>query len=167
MNEINFLVKKFSLAPHPEGGYFKETYRSTDKIKQQALSENYNGDRNHSTCIYYLLTSDTFSAFHKINQDEVWHFYSGSPLKLHVITDAGEYYEHIIGNNFSEGEIPQFVVPGGYWFAAKTTNPYSYSFVGCTVSPGFDFEDFVLPKRKELVTKFPEHEEIITQLTRI
>ncbi len=113
-----------------------------------------------------MLTSDTFSAFHKINQDEIWHFYEGSALKLYVISDKGEYSEHVIGNDFAAGQVPQFVVPGGHWFAAKTIETDSYSFVGCTVSPGFDFADFVLPKREELISKFPQHQEIISQLTR-
>ncbi|WP_420601089.1 cupin domain-containing protein [Flagellimonas sp.] len=165
MSEIDFLIEKFNLALHPEGGYFKESYRSTEKIEQRALPKNYQGDRNHSTCIYFLLTSNTFSAFHKINQDEIWHFYAGSPLKLYIISDSGKYSEHIIGNNFSAGQVPQFVVPGGHWFAAKTIDANGYSFVGCTVAPGFDFADFVLPERMTLIEKFPQHEAVITMLT--
>ncbi|WP_190811649.1 cupin domain-containing protein [Flagellimonas sp. S3867] len=167
MSEVDFLIEKFDLSPHPEGGYFKETYRSAEEIEETALPNDYKGSRNHSTCIYFLLTSDTFSAFHKISQDEIWHFYSGSPLKLYLISDNGAYSEYIIGNDFSNGQVAQFVVPGGYWFAAKTIKPNSYSFVGCTVAPGFDFADFVLPERQELIDKFPQHEDIITRLTRI
>ena len=166
MNNIEFLIEKFDLSPHPEGGYFKETYRSAETIEEIALPKNYKGSRNHSTCIYFLLTSNIFSAFHKINQDEIWHFYSGSPLKLYIISDKGEYSEHIVGNEFSSEQVAQFVVPGDHWFAAKTIKPNSYSFVGCTVAPGFDFADFVLPKRNELIAKFPQHEKVITLLTR-
>lgn len=155
------------MEPHPEGGYFKETYRSFGFMEKNTLPTEYSGKRNYSTCIFFLLTSDTYSAFHKINQDEIWHFYAGSPLKLYIISDKGEYSEHFIGNDFSAGQIPQFVVPGGHWFAAKTTEPDNYSFVGCTVSPGFDFADFVLPKRNELIRLFPQHKEIITQFTRV
>lgn len=167
MIDVDFLIKKFDLNPHPEGGYYRETYRSSESIEQSALPENYKGSRNHSTCIYFLLTSDTFSAFHKINQDEIWHFYSGSPLKLYVISDKGDYSEHIIGNDFTHEQVAQFVVPAGHWFAAKTVEPNSYSFVGCTVAPGFDFADFVLPEREELLSKFPQHSEMITALTRV
>ncbi|MGX1931049.1 cupin domain-containing protein [Flagellimonas sp. 2504JD4-2] len=166
MNEVDFLIKKFDLQPHPEGGYFKETYRSSGVIEQTALPLSYQGARNHATCIYFLLTSNTFSAFHKIIQDEIWHFYAGSPLKIYMISDNGEYSEQVIGNDFSAGQVAQFVVPGGYWFAAKTIEPDSYSFVGCTVSPGFDFADFVLPKRTELLDKFPQYEAIIKRFTR-
>lgn len=165
MSDIEFLITKFNLKPHPEGGYFSETYRSEGQIPASTLPSSYSGNRNFSTAIYFLLTSDTFSAFHRINQDEIWHFYSGSPLKLYLISDKGEYSEQNIGNDFSDGQVPQFVVPGGYWFAAKTINPDSFSFVGCTVAPGFDFDDFVLPKRDELIAKFPKHQEIIKRLT--
>ncbi|MEO0507882.1 MAG: cupin domain-containing protein [Bacteroidota bacterium] len=166
MTDIDFLIKKFDLKPHPEGGYFKETYRSPGVITQTGLPENYKGSRNHSTCIYFLLTSDMFSAFHRIKQDEIWHFYAGSPLKLHIISEEGEYSKHTIGDNFSDGQVPQFVVPGGDWFAANTIASDGYSFVGCTVAPGFDFADFELPERKELISKFPKHAEIISKLTR-
>nr|WP_299488526.1 cupin domain-containing protein [uncultured Allomuricauda sp.] len=165
MSDIKLLISKFNLKPHPEGGYFSETYRSEGQIPASTLPSAYSGNRNFSTAIYFLLTSDTFSAFHRINQDEIWHFYSGSPLKLYLISDKGEYSEQNIGNDFSDGQVPQFVVPGGYWFAAKTINPDSFSFVGCTVAPGFDFDDFVLPKRDELIAKFPKHQEIIKRLT--
>lgn len=167
MSKIEELIERFSLSPHPEGGYFKETYRSVGEIDSKSLDLNYNGKRSYSTCIYFLLTSDTFSAFHKIKQDEIWHFYSGSPIKLYIISEDGEYSEQIIGANFTEGQVPQFVVPGNHWFAAKTIDPNSYSFVGCTVSPGFDFEDFELPSQKELLEKFPKHEALIRKLTRI
>lgn len=166
MKEIQFLVEKFNLEPHPEGGYFKETYRSAGTITNDSLPKNYKGERNYSTCIYFLLTSETFSAFHKIKQDEIWHFYAGSPLKLFMISDQGDYLEQIIGNDFKSGQLSQYVVPGGYWFAAKTIASNSYSFVGCTVSPGFDFEDFELADQRDLMNRFPKHAEIISRLTR-
>ena len=166
MKEVATLIKKFELIPHPEGGYFKETYRSAEAIEAVSLPKAYGGPRNYSTAIYFLLTSDTFSAFHKVRQDEMWHFYAGSPLKLYMISDTGVYSEQIIGNDFQKEEIPQYVVAGGFWFAAKTVVADSYSFVGCTVAPGFDFADFVLPNRNELIERFPEHQDIITKLTR-
>lgn len=130
-----------------------------------SLHSNYNGKRNYSTCIYFLLTSDTFSAFHKIKQDEIWHFYDGSPIILHTISEAGNHEKHIIGRDFNKGEIPQLVVPGNHWFTATVINKNDYSLVGCTVSPGFDFSDFELPTRDKLINKFPEHERLITNLT--
>ncbi len=165
MNAIEKIIKDLDLQPHPEGGYFKETYRSTGEIDQNSMGDAYKGNRNYSTCIYFMLTSNTFSAFHKINQDEIWHFYDGSPVKIHMINDNGEYSKVILGRNFNNGENPQFVVPGNCWFAAHVEIEDSYTLVGCTVAPGFDFMDFVLPKRVELLSKFPEHHDIINQLT--
>ncbi|CAL2082722.1 cupin domain-containing protein [Tenacibaculum sp. 190524A02b] len=165
MNTIDQIIKKLDLQPHPEGGFFKETYRSNGEINTDSLSGAYNGKRNYATCIYFLLTSDNFSALHKINQDEIWHFYDGSPIRLHMISDKGVHSEHIIGNDFSKGEVPQFVVPGGYWFGAEVVEKDSFSLVGCTVSPGFSFDDFVLKSKKELLELFPNQEAIITKLT--
>ena len=166
INSIEDIVRKLKLEPHPEGGYFKETYRSLGEIKQDSLDQNYGGKRNYSTCIYFLLTSDNFSAFHRIKQDEIWHFYDGSPIRLHIISELGIYRDHVIGRNLSNRETPQLVVPGGSWFAAEVINSNTFSLVGCTVSPGFSFEDFELKARKELISLFPEEAEIIAKLTR-
>ncbi|MFD2568168.1 cupin domain-containing protein [Pseudotenacibaculum haliotis] len=159
------IIEKLELQEHPEGGYFKETYRSTGEIPTTVLGEKYQGNRNYSTCIYFLLTSEKFSAFHKINQDEIWHFYKGTPLKLHIISKEGEYSYHMIGNDLQNGEVPQYVVNGGDWFAAEVIDANAYSLVGCTVAPGFDFADFVLPERKELTELFPQYKKIISKLT--
>ncbi len=163
---IQILISGLELEPHPEGGYFRETYRSSEEIDEIGLGPKYTGKRNFSTCIYFLLTSHDFSAFHRIKQDEIWHFYDGSPLRLHVITPAGDYSEYLIGRVLDQGQVPQFVVPGGCWFAAEVMNQNSYSLVGCTVSPGFDFKDFELISRKELLGMFPEQAKIIARMTR-
>jgi uncharacterized protein len=165
MNTVEEIIKTLGLQPHPEGGYFKETYRSEGLIKNDSLPSHYNGTRNFSTCIYFLLTSESFSAFHRIKQDEIWHFYDGSPLALHLISENGDYSEVIIGKEINNGQVPQFVVPGGYWFAANVLQKNSFTLVGCTVSPGFDFADFELPSRQTLLDLFPEHKQIITRLT--
>lgn len=159
------IIEKFDLQKHPEGGYFKEVYRSEGKILEQHLSNKFSGDRNYATSIYFLLTSNDFSAFHKINQDEIWHFYAGTTLKLHTISPKGVYDTILIGNNFDIGEIPQFVVPAQYYFAAEVLEKNSYAFVGCSVSPGFDFRDFHLPNCNELTKEFPNLYKIIEQLT--
>lgn len=159
------IIDFFDLKIHPEGGYFKETYRSKGEISSENLSHHFNGNRNYCTSIYFLLTSDKFSAFHKINQDEIWHFYTGTTLKLHQISPKGEYSTILIGNNFLNDEIPQYTVPAHYYFAAEVIEKDSFAFVGCTVSPGFDFKDFVLPSCSTLTKEFPKHREIIEQLT--
>lgn len=159
------IITKFNLTEHPEGGYYKETYRSNGTISSQHLTSNFIGDRNYATGIYFLLTSTKFSAFHKINQDEMWHFYKGSTLKLHMISPNGEYSFVLIGNDLANNEQPQFTVPTSYWFAAEVIAKDAYAFTGCTVAPGFDFRDFVLPKKEELIALFPQHTEIISKLT--
>ncbi|WP_258105596.1 cupin domain-containing protein [Marinoscillum sp. MHG1-6] len=160
------LIDQLKLQPHPEGGYFRETYRSNGTIHIESLSKLYDGKRNYSTCIYFLLTSDKFSAFHKIHQDEIWHFYQGSPIHLHMIQPDGTYDKIIIGSNIDKGEVPQNVVSGGTWFASEVIAEDGYALAGCTVAPGFDFNDFELAERKSLIDLFPEYRESITQLTR-
>lgn len=166
MTEAENIAIKLQLLPHPEGGYFKETYRSDGSIDPTNLSDDISGIRNYATAIYFLLTSDTFSAFHRIKQDEIWHFYKGSPIKLHVISAEGVYTHVTISNNLENGEIPQYVVNAKDWFAAEVIGSNSFSLLGCTVSPGFDFKDFELAERNELTSTFPQHSAIIEKLTR-
>ena len=166
MQRITDLIKRFKLEPHPEGGYFRETYRSEGLISNAKPGWEFSSERNFSTCIYFLLTSDSFSAFHRIKQDEIWHFYEGSPIRLYMIAPDSNASQAIIGSNFEEGQVPQFVVPKGVYFAAEVAAENAYSLVGCTVAPGFDFEDFELPSRQTLLERFPEHQGLITQFTR-
>ena len=166
MDKIKFIIEKLDLKPHPEGGYFRETYRSAGVIMPESLGQDYHGKRNFATGIYFLLTSNAFSAFHRIKQDEMWHFYDGSPLKLHIISKAGKYSTQILGRNLNEGQVPQIVVSGDNWFAATIINPNDYTLTGCTVSPGFDFADFELARREEMISRFPQHRKMITKLTR-
>jgi hypothetical protein len=166
MDGIQRIIQKLNLKSHPEGGYYRETYRGALQISEEDLGEEYSGKRNCSTCIYFLLTSYSFSSFHRIRQDEIWHFYKGSPLLLYLISPEGIYSVITIGNNLEDGQLPQFVVPGGYWFAAATISDNGYSLVGCTVSPGFDFNDFELGEKEELTSIFPQHQKIIEQFTR-
>ena len=165
-NRVQELVSKLQLQEHVEGGYYKETYRSSGIIKQGSTPENFNGDRNYSTGIYFLLTSDIFSAFHRIKQDEMWHFYEGSPLTVHMILENGSYSFQRIGLDLDGGELPQFTVPKNVWFASEIEDPNTYCLCGCTVSPGFDFADFELGERKMLLNSYPEHSSVIHRLTR-
>ena len=162
---IESIISKLELQPHPEGGYFKESYRSLGEIDASSLPHSYAGKRNYSTCIYFLLTSDKFSAFHRIKQDEIWHFYDGSSIVLHTISETGAYAKYTIGKDLNKGERPQLIVPGGNWFAAEVLDQDGYALVGCTVSPGFSFEDFEMKSRQELTALFPEHETIISKMT--
>lgn len=161
----NEIIKNLDLTAHPEGGYYKENYRSEGLINASNLWQGAKGNRNYSTGIYFLLEKNQFSAFHKIKQDEMWHYYMGSTLLLHTI-DSNEKYEIIkIGKNIEKGEILQYVVPANTWFASEVMNKNDFILCGCTVSPGFDFKDFEMPSRKELISLFPKHSEAINSLT--
>jgi predicted cupin superfamily sugar epimerase len=128
--------------------------------------EGFSGSRNLSTGIYFLLDSNNFSAFHRIKSDEMWHFYEGDPLVVHMIDLEGKYLRQEIGLDIENGQLPQFVVPAGYWFASEVLEGGEYSFVGCTVSPGFDFNDFELANRNELMKTFPSHATVLHRLCR-
>lgn len=160
------LVSFYDLQPHPEGGFYRETYRSAEFINHNALPQRFDGDRNFCTAIFFLLAGDQFSAFHRIKSDELWHFYSGIALNIYVIAPGGTSKIIRLGNNIQNGEVFQAVVPAGSWFASEPSDSTGYSFVGCTVAPGFDFNDFELADRTELLKAFPGNDSIITRLCR-
>jgi predicted cupin superfamily sugar epimerase len=162
-NNADYWIKALQLEPHPEGGYFRETYRSEETIDLQSLDKYKQGRRNLSTGIYFLLEKGSYSAFHRIQSDEMWHFYDGDPLIIHMIDRAGNYSFQVLGRAIEKGEALQFVVPAGVWFASEVAREGAYSLVGCTVSFGFDFQDFELADRK-LMEEFPQHENIISRL---
>lgn len=161
------LVNYFEMLPHPEGGYYKETYRSNELMAQNALPERFVGDRSFSTAIYFLLEKGNFSGFHKIQSDECWHFYAGQTLLIYVLHHNFELEVIKLGDNLLNGEVFQAVVPAGCWFASEPAPNSEFSFVGCTVAPGFDFADFELAKAEELVKVFPQHEAVIARLCRL
>ena len=160
------IIDKYQLLPHPEGGWYKETYKSEEVIAKSALPERFGGDRYFSTAIYFLLENTNFSAFHRIKSDECWHFYMGDPLTIFIFNQNGEYKEVQLGSNIQNGELFQFVVPANSWFASRPSKNSSYSFVGCTVSPGFDFEDFELTDAAPLIKQYPHQADLIRSLTR-
>lgn len=164
-DQVKLIIDKLELLPHPEGGFYRESYRASGEINTNSLDSDYSGARNYATAIYYLLTSNTFSAFHRIKQDETWHFYKGSPIRIHIIDQEGAYSSVDLGNDFNANQIPQFTVAGGVWFGATIIEDDSYSLVGCTVSPGFDFRDFELAIQTELIQQHPQHKNIISHLT--
>ncbi len=166
MDRVDEIVSTLEMQPHPEGGFYKETYRSEEIIPKGSLQTVFSGDRNCATAIYFLLTSDNFSAFHKIRQDEVWHHYEGETIAVHVINTAGKYTRHLVGKDLERGAFPQLVVKAGDWFASSVVAEKGYALVGCTVAPGFDFEDFELAERTNLIQQYPEHTAVITRYTR-
>jgi predicted cupin superfamily sugar epimerase len=161
-----YWIDKLGLIPHPEGGYYRETYRSTVSIAKEALPSQFTGPRLVSTAIYFLLEGKNFSAFHRLRSDELWHFYVGSPLVVHVIEESGLHSEISLGSNPDAGETLQAVVKANCWLASRVRDPGTFALAGCTVAPGFDFEDFELGKRSELVKLYPQHRKLVEQLTR-
>jgi predicted cupin superfamily sugar epimerase len=165
-NRILQLVEQLHLSPHPEGGYFKETYRSSEGIKAEQLPYRFTADRNFSTAIYFLMPGNTFSAFHRIASDEVWHFYDGDPIDIFVINEMGDLEILKLGNKLAEGQQFQHLVKAGNWFASQCAAVDGYSLVGCTVAPGFDFADFELANKATLLQEFPQHAFWIQKLCR-
>ena len=158
------LIQSLQLQPHPEGGFYRETYRASEKIAPAHLPARFGGDRAFSTAIYFLLRSQDRSVFHRIQSDEVWHYYAGSTLSIYVL-QQGRLVVHKLGAQPSRGESFQVVVPAGCWFGALVDEPSSFVLAGCTVAPGFDFADFEMAERDALLREFPDHHEIITRLT--
>lgn len=159
-------ISVLGLQRHPEGGWYRETYRAAERIARPALPSRFDGDRCFATMIYYLLEGHDYSALHRIRQDEGWHFYDGAPLTLHLIDPGGVYSTIRLGRDPDAGEQPQALAPAGWLFAATVNDPLSYSLVGCTVAPGFEFADFEMPPRIELTDRYPQHTALIERLTR-
>lgn len=142
-------IKKLELFPHPEGGYFKEIYRAEESINKSALDKKFTGDRNHSTAIYYLLEEGDFSCFHKIKSDEIWHHYDGGVIHIYYLKNQ-EIKLLKLGMNLEEDERPVCIVPKNTWFAAELAPHTDYALAGCTVAPGFDFQDFEMASIDQL-----------------
>ena len=166
-DQAAFLIEHYKLQPHPEGGFFTQTYRSPGLIPRAALPAEFTGERSFSTAILFLLLENDFSALHRLRQDEVWHFYLGGALRLVMISPGGEFSETVLGRNGSAGDVVQAVVPAGCWFGARPAEGAVFSFVGCTVAPGFDYADFELANRSDLLEQFPDLASNILSFTRI
>jgi predicted cupin superfamily sugar epimerase len=161
----DFWIKHLHLTRHIEGGSFSEVYRSPLIFSADSLPGKTGGNRNACTHIYFLLEKEQFSAFHRIRFDELWHFYTGDPLTVYEIDDTGALHQHLLGNDPQAGQSLFCCIKGGSWFGSKVNDGGTYSLVGCTVAPGFDFDDFELAKREELMQQYPAHKEIITALS--
>ena len=161
-----YWIEKLGLQKHPEGGYFKETYRSNEILSVKSLPTRYPSFRPYSTSIFFLLDSNEFSAFHRIKSDEIWHFHQGTTVTIYHINHSGKLIEVRLGNNPDKNEHLQIIIPRNSWFAAEVIEHKSYCLMGCTVAPGFDYEDFELGNQNALIRKFPQHQNIIRRLTR-
>lgn len=182
---VDELVTLLALAPHPEGGFYRETFRASERVQRAADGQDGRTEAHHrtaGTAIYFLLPEGSFSAWHRVGSDETWHHYDGAPLELHTIDGDGVHGVALLGRDFARGERPQHVVPKGVFQAARPLSPqadsasyaalaarstaHPYALCGCTVSPGFEFEDFEMPSRAEMHLAYPHLSRVIELLTR-
>ena len=182
-----FWIEHLGLVAHPEGGHFRESYRSRESISATGLPARFDGPRALATAIYYLLRAGELSTLHRIRSDEVWHHYAGGALRLSIIAPAGALTTAMLGGDPERGESLQVIVPAGAWFGAELAcgdgaptsvevsemhgarsrpEPPAFALAGCTVAPGFEFADFELGARADLLRRFPQHRAVIERLTR-
>ena len=163
-SKAKYYIQKFQLNKHPEGGYYREVYRSGEIIRIDSPKKNLK--RNISTSIYFLLEGSQISKFHRLKSDELWHFYDGGSIRVYVIDENGKLSIITLGKKTEDGELFQTVIKKNSWFAAEVINKRSFTLIGCTVSPGFDFSDFELATREFLLTSFPKHQNLILKFTK-
>ena len=160
------LISALGLVRHPEGGWYRETYRSGGEIPCGALPDCFGGPRSLCTAIYFLLERGDCSALHRIKSDELWFFHGGAALTIHLLAADGSHSAIRLGADIAAGEAFQAMVPAGTWFGAEINGAGAYALVSCTVAPGFAFADFEMGDRNRLLQQYPEHEAVITRLTR-
>jgi len=149
-----------------EGGYFAETYRSPETIAPECLPGPPRGARSLLTCIYYLLEPDTFSELHRLASDEIFHFYLGDPVEMLQLWPDGSSRQMLLGTDLEAGMAPQLVVPRGVWQGTRLVRGGRCALLGCTVSPGFEYDDYEAGSQVELCRQYPTQAEMIAALTR-
>ncbi len=155
------LIERLELSPHPEGGFYRERIRA----EQSVIHPSTGATRSALTCIEFLLVEGSFSALHQVRQIEVWHHLEGDPLALHLLDEAAQTHERIVlGKDLAQGMTLQAAAAPDVWQASVPLG--AYALMGCTVAPGFDFEDFAMPPRATLRARFPGHTALIDELTR-
>lgn len=172
LHTAGYWIASLKLKPHPEGGYYREVYRSSEHIRAEHLPSRFKGGRTFSTAIYFLLKPGERSRLHRIKSDEVWHFYRGLPFTVHLFGSKGTYKAVRLGGNPEKGERYQYMVPAGTWFGVTVDNgdehssnsiSDDFSLAGCTVAPGFDFEDFEIAGDK-IMTAYTGYQDILRKL---
>jgi uncharacterized protein len=165
------IIDRLGLTPHPEGGYYRETHRDAARVARLApgCTALEQAPRAASTGIYYLLCDGAYSAWHRIDADEMWHFYAGGPVDIHMLDETGQLSTCRLGNALVHvGACFQVVVPAGYWFAAECARASAvdepFALVGCTVAPGFEFSAFELADAPALVARYPSHAGLLARL---
>lgn len=162
MQTALYYIEKLQLLPHPEGGYFKEVFRDQ---KEYPPHGSFSGPRNYATSIYYLLEKNDFSSFHRIKSNETWHHYDGGCVLIHYFENH-QLITKKLGKRLEKGELPQLTIPKSTWFAAEPAPECVYALMGCTVAPGFDFEDFEMAKMEDLEEYLSTHPSTISRLIR-
>lgn len=165
MNTAEYWIQHLQLLPHPEGGFYRETYRSNIAISRSDLPVGFLDDRRLSTCIYYLLRSDEISKLHRLKSDEIWFYHFGSPLRVYEIDSEGAKHTHILGANHEKAEQFSLIIPAGHTFCAEVVEKNTFGLVSCMVSPGFDFNDFEIFEREDLLQAYPKHKELIEKFS--
>jgi len=160
------IIDYLGLSPHPEeGGWFRETHRADEALSRDILPGRYAGPRSLGTAIYYLLTPDTYSHMHRLLSDETFHFYAGGPCEMLQLNPDGSAQTILFGNDVLAGQRPQIVVPRNHWQGLRLLPGADFALMGCTVAPGFEYEDYAHGDRTELTTRYPEFREQIIRLT--
>jgi len=161
------VIDMLGLTPHPEeGGFFREGHRSAETLSADVLPERYGSARCHSTAIYYLLTPETYSHMHRLETDEVFHFYLGDPCEMLHLHPDGRGETVLLGQDLAAGQRPQVVVPRGVWQGMRLVPGGAFALMGCTVAPGFEYEDYAHGARTELLGQYPDFAELIRLLTK-
>ena len=165
-NSAEYWISQYQLSPHPEGGHFNENYRSKGCIDKNCLPSCFDGSRSYQTSIYFLLEKGQLSKLHRLKSDEIWFYHFGDAIEITEISPQGTLTRHLLGPDFENGEKFQVVIPAKSWFGAEIKNrQFGFSLAGCTVSPGFDFSDFEMAKKEELLKLYPPHSKAISRLT--
>lgn len=165
MHTAKYWIEKLNLQVYLKGGCFRESYRSAGQIPAEALPEGFAGLHAFSTAIYFLLEDEQFSPLHRLKADEVWHFYAGNGLSIHMFHPDGGYTCAALGPDPDQGQAFQVAVPAGCWFGATLDQPGSYCLAGCTVAPGFEVSDFEPADGAMLVIQYPAQKALIEHLT--
>ncbi len=166
MSGADEIIKLFNMKPlTTEGGYYVETYRAKEKLDETVLPKRYKGKRNFSTAILFLITKDSFSKLHRLKSDEIFHFYLGDPVQMLLLHSNGKSEIVTLGRDISAGQKVQIVVPRNCWQGCILKDGGKFTLMGCTVSPGFEPQDYEQGVREELIKKYPTQKKLIIKLT--
>ena len=159
MHTAEEYIKQLQLIAHPEGGYYKETYRSLSKMQ----ADGFDGNRSVATSIYFLLRDTEKSHLHRIKSDEQWYFHAGNVLEI-VVLHEGKLSVQLLGTNIGNGEALHITVPAGAWFGSRVKGQMGFALVSCVVAPGFDFADFELASYKKISREFPAYDSLLKEM---